>query len=75
VLAAQIVSFLNSVGGSAASDLLVAHFRALVSEREMPLFKQLLRQVATLQRQRSGVRVWMVKPEFREEGREWMEGG
>lgn len=72
-LAASIVSFLESVGGEAPSEEVVGHFSNSVTPREMPLFKQVLKQVAVLQRPRRGSRssgnsdrVWVVRPEYQD---------
>ena len=72
-LLALLVSFLESQGGSAPSSLLVAHFRDRVPPAGMPLFRQLLNQVARLQRSRAaggqgagggGGGVWLLRQEF-----------
>jgi hypothetical protein len=44
----QIVQFIQAAGGCANSDLLLSHFRDVLRESDMPLFKQQLRQVARL---------------------------
>jgi hypothetical protein len=44
----QIVQFIRDAGGCANSDLLLSHFRDVLREADMPLFKQQLRQVAKL---------------------------
>ena len=49
-LTAQVVSFLEARDGSAATADLVDHFQPRVPAAQMPLFRQLLKQV------RSGVR-------------------
>uniref|UniRef100_A0A383WQ39 Uncharacterized protein n=1 Tax=Tetradesmus obliquus TaxID=3088 RepID=A0A383WQ39_TETOB len=47
-MAEQIVQFIQAAGGCANSDLLLSHFRDVLRESDMPLFKQQLRQVAQL---------------------------
>jgi DNA excision repair protein ERCC-6 len=64
VLLAQLVSFLSAQGGTAPSAVLVDHFQPLVGAGQMPLFKQLLRQVAALQRGRQGAKQWVLKEEY-----------
>jgi hypothetical protein len=47
-MADQIVQFIQDAGGCANSDLLLLHFRDVLRDADMPLFKQQLRQVAQL---------------------------
>ncbi|KAF6256644.1 P-loop containing nucleoside triphosphate hydrolase protein [Scenedesmus sp. NREL 46B-D3] len=47
-MAGQVVQFIQAAGGCAHSDLLLSHFREVLREADMPLFKQQLRQVARL---------------------------
>eukprot|EP00798_Chlamydomonas_sp_ICE-L_P016205 gene16205-22369_t len=64
MLMAVIISFIEtSEGGEVPSATLVDHFRHQVGESQMPLFRQLLKQVASLKRRQSGG-VWVLKPEF-----------
>eukprot|EP00878_Enallax_costatus_P006983 GHUV01007317.1.p1 GENE.GHUV01007317.1~~GHUV01007317.1.p1 ORF type:complete len:897 (+),score=297.88 GHUV01007317.1:405-2693(+) len=70
-LAGQIVSFIQGAGGAADSELLLAHFREVLRDADMPLFKQLLRQVAKLQpvanggsEKGGGYKVWVLKDEY-----------
>jgi DNA excision repair protein ERCC-6 len=61
-LAGQIAGFIQAAGGSATSDALVSHFGGVLEPEEMPLFKQVLRQVAKLQAAGSGQgKVWVLK--------------
>jgi hypothetical protein len=48
------VSFLEARGGGATSEALIEHFEPLLPARQMPLFRQLLKQVARLQKQPGG---------------------
>ena len=64
LLAAQVASFLESRGGSAPSDELVAHFQASVGAAQLPVFRGVLKQVARLQRQPGGGKAWVLKPEY-----------
>lgn len=62
-LATRVAGFIQSKGGSAPSAEVAAAFQRLVSAGDLALFKSVLKQVATLQRQ-GGVKVWVLKPEF-----------
>lgn len=64
LLAAQVASFLEARGGSAASDELVAHFQPSVGAAQLPLFRGVLKQVAQLQRRPGGGKAWVLKPEY-----------
>jgi DNA excision repair protein ERCC-6 len=78
-LASRIVEFIQAAGGAAGSDDLVSHFGRVLQPSEMPLFKQLLRQVAQLQAAPGGgaaaggggrrgtvggAKVWVLKAEW-----------
>ena len=63
-LSAEIVAFLEGQDGQAATPDIVGHFQPRVDSRQMPLFRQLLKQVAALQRQPGGHKLWVLKPEF-----------
>ncbi|EFJ53228.1 hypothetical protein VOLCADRAFT_120230 [Volvox carteri f. nagariensis] len=62
-LAGELVSFLEEHGGLVGSEELVEAFRSRVVSEQMPLFKQVLRQVAGLRR-RAGGGEWVLKPAF-----------
>ncbi|GIM09328.1 hypothetical protein Vretimale_13238, partial [Volvox reticuliferus] len=62
-LCSDLVSFLEERGGVVASEELVEAFRSRVVPEQMPLFKQVLRQVAGLRR-RTGGGEWVMRPEF-----------
>jgi len=62
LLAARLVSFLESRGGSAGTAEVVAAF-ADVAPPQLPLLKRLLKQLATL-RKRPGGGVWVLKVDF-----------
>lgn len=66
-LAAQVASFLENRGGSAASDELVQHFQASVGPAHLALFRGVLKQVAQLQRRGAG-KVWVLRPEYASAG-------
>lgn len=63
LLAARIVSYLQSQNGSARTNDILAAFRQDVGAERMPLFKQLLKQLATLRKRADGG-VWVLKREF-----------
>lgn len=66
ILLCQIVSFLEAKGGAAPSKELVDHFNQVVRPQQMMLFRQLLKQVATLTKtSASGSSQWTLKDEFR----------
>lgn len=64
-LGAQIVEFIQAAGGASTSDSLVTYFGRALQPSQMPLFKQLLRQVAKLQPAATGSgKVWvLLKPQ------------
>jgi DNA excision repair protein ERCC-6 len=62
-LATRVAGFIHGKGGSAPSAEVAAAFQRSVSAGDLALFKSVLKQVATLQRQ-GGVKVWVLKPEF-----------
>ncbi len=63
LLAAQLVSFLESRGGEAPSDVLVDAFQGQVPPARMPLFKALLKRVAVMTK-RPGGGVWVLRPDY-----------
>ncbi|GIL59738.1 hypothetical protein Vafri_14461, partial [Volvox africanus] len=62
-LCGNLLSFLEERNGVVGSEELVEAFRSRVVPEQMPLFKQVLRQVAGLRR-RAGGGEWVLKPEF-----------
>ncbi|KAK9811155.1 hypothetical protein WJX73_007203 [Symbiochloris irregularis] len=65
-LSRGIVAFLASKGGSAPSAEVVAAFADRVSQAELQLFRQVLQQVARLQRSPQGGsgKEWVLNPDF-----------
>lgn len=62
-LASEVAVFIETAGGSSSSDALLSHFGGKLLPSEMPLFKQVLRQVAKLQPGAPGQsKVWVLKP-------------
>ncbi|KAL6779652.1 hypothetical protein ACKKBG_A13170 [Auxenochlorella protothecoides x Auxenochlorella symbiontica] len=62
-LASAVVQFLEGLGGSAPSAALVEHFQETLPAAQLPLFRGVLKSVATLRR-RDGAKLWVLKPEF-----------
>lgn len=63
ILIRQICTFMQQRGGSSNSACIVEHFKDRVPSKDLPLFKNLLKEIATLQKDPSGSR-WVLKPEF-----------
>ncbi|KAK6143955.1 hypothetical protein DH2020_020775 [Rehmannia glutinosa] len=53
-------------GGSASSASIVDHFKDRIPSKDLPLFKNLLKEIATLERNPSGS-YWFLKPEYRDQ--------
>jgi DNA excision repair protein ERCC-6 len=62
-LATRVAGFISGKGGSAPSAEVAAAFQRSVSAGDLALFKSVLKQVATLQRQ-GGAKLWVLRPEF-----------
>ncbi len=62
-LATRVARFIHGKGGSAPSAEVAAAFQRSVGAGDLALFKSVLKQVATLQRQ-GGVKAWVLRPEF-----------
>lgn len=62
VLARRIHTFIQQRGGSIDSGSIVEHFKERISPEDLPLFKNLLKQIAKLEKGRNGSR-WILKPE------------
>ncbi|KVH94289.1 Helicase, C-terminal [Cynara cardunculus var. scolymus] len=63
VLIRQICSFIQQRGGSCDSASIVQHFRDRIPSKDLPIFKSLLKEIATLQRNPNGSS-WILKPEY-----------
>lgn len=66
VLIRQICTFIQRKGGSTSSASIVEHFRSRVSSKDLALFKNLLKEIATLKKTPNGS-FWILKPEYHEE--------
>lgn len=62
-ISSQLVRYLEDRGGVAPSGQIIEHFRS-VGERHAGLFRQLLQQLASLQRSADGTKTWTLKQEF-----------
>ena len=58
------MGFLETCGGQADSQAVIDHFSQHLAARQAPLFRQLLQQVAKLQRTPAGSKAWTLCPEF-----------
>ncbi|XP_019092865.1 PREDICTED: protein CHROMATIN REMODELING 8 isoform X1 [Camelina sativa] len=65
ILIRQICSFVQRKGGSADTTSIVNHFRDSVSCDDKPLFKNLLREIATLEKNQNRS-VWVLKSEYKD---------
>lgn len=63
VLIRQICTFIQQSGGSTSSSSIVQHFKDRIPSRDLPLFKNLLKEIAKLEKTPNGS-VWVLKPEF-----------
>lgn len=65
VLIRQICSFVQQRGGSADSSSIVNHFRDRVPPEDDSLFKNLLKEIATLRKDQNGS-FWVLKSEYKD---------
>lgn len=63
VLIRQLCTFIQHNGGSATSTSITEHFKSRIQSKDMLLFKNLLKEIATLQRGAEGS-VWVLKPDY-----------
>ncbi|KAK2648783.1 hypothetical protein Ddye_016272 [Dipteronia dyeriana] len=63
VLIRQICTFIQQRGGNCDSASLVEHFKNRVPPKDLPIFKNLLKEIAALEKDPSGSR-WVLKPEY-----------
>ncbi|XP_078427842.1 chromatin remodeling 8 isoform X2 [Wolffia australiana] len=64
LLVRRICTFLQERGGAASSEAIVAAFRDGVPAAELPLFKNLLKEIAVLEKSPRGSS-WVLKPDYR----------
>ncbi|KAL6563802.1 Protein CHROMATIN REMODELING 8 [Orobanche gracilis] len=65
LLIRQICTFVQRRGGSASSVSIVDYFKDRIPSKDLPLFKNLLKEIATLERNPNGS-YWFLKPEYRD---------
>ncbi|KAF7804623.1 protein CHROMATIN REMODELING 8 [Senna tora] len=65
VLIRQICTFLQQRGGSCNSSSIVQHFKDRIHETDLALFKNLLKEIATLEKGPNGSH-WILKPDYKE---------
>lgn len=63
VLIRQLCTFIQQNGGSASSTSLTEHFKNRIQPKDMLVFKNLLKEIATLQRGAGGA-TWLLKPDY-----------
>ncbi|XP_021888520.1 protein CHROMATIN REMODELING 8 isoform X2 [Carica papaya] len=63
VLIRQICSFIQQRGGSTDSASIVQHFKDRIPSKDLPLFKNLLKEIATLQKGPNGS-FWVLKRDY-----------
>lgn len=63
-LSQRIVAYLEQAGGQSDSQAMIQHFSADLPAAKAPLFRQLLQQVASLRRDPSAGKIWVLRPEF-----------
>uniref|UniRef100_A0ACD5VAZ4 Uncharacterized protein n=1 Tax=Avena sativa TaxID=4498 RepID=A0ACD5VAZ4_AVESA len=63
VLIRQLCTFIQQNGGSASSTSLTEHFKNRIQPKDMLVFKNLLKEIATLQRGAGGA-AWVLKPDY-----------
>ncbi|PON81759.1 Protein CHROMATIN REMODELING [Trema orientale] len=65
VLIRQICTFIQQRGGSTDSASIVQHFRDRIPSEDLPLFKNLLKEIAILEKSSNGS-VWVLKPDYQQ---------
>ena len=63
VLIRQLCTFIQQNGGSASSTSITEHFKSRIQSKDMLLFKNLLKEIATLQRGTNSA-MWVLKPDY-----------
>ncbi|XP_072951427.1 DNA excision repair protein CSB [Typha angustifolia] len=65
VLIRQLCTFIQQRGGQADSASITQHFKDRIQSKDLPLFKNLLKEIATLEKATQGSR-WVLKPEYQQ---------
>ncbi|CAI0434482.1 unnamed protein product [Linum tenue] len=63
VLIRQVCTFIQQRGGRTDSATIVQHFKDRIPSKNLPLFKNLLKEIASLKDDPNG-KVWVLKPEY-----------
>ncbi|XAR61085.1 DNA helicase [Bertholletia excelsa] len=65
VLIRQICTFIQLRGGSSNSASIVEHFKDRIPSKDLSLFKNLLKEIATLEKDSTGS-YWVLKPDYQQ---------
>lgn len=65
ILIRQLCTFMQQKGGTTDSAGIVNHFKDRIPSKDLPLFKNLLKEIANLQKDQNGSS-WVLNPEYRE---------
>lgn len=65
VLIRHICTFIQQKGGRTNSTSIVNHFRDRIPSKDLPLFKSLLKEIATMEKT-SNESFWILKPEYKD---------
>lgn len=63
ILIRQLCTFMQQRGGQADSASITQQFKDRIQSKDLPLFKNLLKEIATLEKDAGGSR-WVLKPEY-----------
>lgn len=66
VLIRQICTFIQQKGGRTSSAIIVGHFKDRIPSKDLPLFKNLLKEIAMLEKSTNGS-YWVLKPDYWEQ--------
>uniref|UniRef100_A0A5B6YVW0 Protein CHROMATIN REMODELING 8 n=1 Tax=Davidia involucrata TaxID=16924 RepID=A0A5B6YVW0_DAVIN len=66
MLIRQICTFIQRRGGRTSSASIVEHFKDRIPSKDLPLFKNLLKEIAALERDPNGS-FWLLKPEYQQQ--------
>lgn len=66
LLIRQICTFIQRNGGRITSATIVDHFKDRIPSKDLPLFKNLLKEIASLEKNPNGS-YWVLKPEYQDQ--------
>ncbi|KAF9605684.1 hypothetical protein IFM89_018027 [Coptis chinensis] len=66
ILIRHICTFIQQNGGSTTSSSVVAHFKERIPSKDLALFKNLLMEIATLEKRPTG-KLWVLKAEYQQQ--------